>query len=377
MMQIYPIRFLLSLCLSATLGLSWCYSCWATTRASDSASELAYSAESDGAWKGTNPTPEENPPGMDNGGFGFEPWNFIGGYHEPTVSPYGNLNHFIDGVDFSSDSFNDLGSPAFGLTNAGTEPAAGYFGYTARATRVFESPLEIGDTFSVDIDNPIPQPLATFTSSGFLIRMNTGGGPVIESDPLPGVEERFGLFITSNFNNGRWAVTDSAEFTDTGLDPSATASGARFRFTLDSSESYKAEFVRLSDSQVLFSRSGTLNNTDAGLIDTVEITLYNNGSSSTGEREFFFNNLSIVSASSLVDGDFDLDGDVDGVDLLMWQRGESPNPLSTADLAEWEANYGTLSSSLTTKMTVVPEPTSLILLLSSLVTAYLGSRMTA
>jgi hypothetical protein len=38
--------------------------------------------------------------------------------------------------------------------------------------------------------------------------------------------------------------------------------------------------------------------------------------------------------------DFDLDGDVDGGDFLAWQRGLSPQPLSTADLALWQAGYG-------------------------------------
>src|SRR5262245_39274161 len=39
-------------------------------------------------------------------------------------------------------------------------------------------------------------------------------------------------------------------------------------------------------------------------------------------------------------GDFDGDGDVDGRDFLVWQRGGSPNPLSAGDLAQWQANYG-------------------------------------
>jgi hypothetical protein len=42
-----------------------------------------------------------------------------------------------------------------------------------------------------------------------------------------------------------------------------------------------------------------------------------------------------------VPGDFDEDGDVDGRDFLVWQRGGSPTPLSATDLATWQANYGT------------------------------------
>ncbi|MEO2049045.1 MAG: hypothetical protein ABGX16_21005 [Pirellulales bacterium] len=37
-------------------------------------------------------------------------------------------------------------------------------------------------------------------------------------------------------------------------------------------------------------------------------------------------------------GDFDEDGDVDGKDFLIWQL---TAPLSTSDLTEWQANYGT------------------------------------
>lgn len=45
------------------------------------------------------------------------------------------------------------------------------------------------------------------------------------------------------------------------------------------------------------------------------------------------------SASSL-DGDFDGDGDVDGRDFLVWQRGGSPNQLSAGDLALWQGSFG-------------------------------------
>ncbi|MBA3480729.1 MAG: hypothetical protein H0T51_02840 [Pirellulales bacterium] len=44
--------------------------------------------------------------------------------------------------------------------------------------------------------------------------------------------------------------------------------------------------------------------------------------------------------SPALPGDNDRDGDVDGNDLLAWQRGGSPNPLSAADLNAWKANFG-------------------------------------
>ncbi len=59
-------------------------------------------------------------------------------------------------------------------------------------------------------------------------------------------------------------------------------------------------------------------------------------------------------------GDFDDDGDVDGFDFLMWQRGESPNPLSPSDLLAWQTNYGA-ASPLSASSTIVPEPSGLVL----------------
>lgn len=55
-------------------------------------------------------------------------------------------------------------------------------------------------------------------------------------------------------------------------------------------------------------------------------------------------------------GDFNYDGTVDGKDFLLWQRGESPEPHSPADLAAWQANYGAASSLASANL--VPEPST-------------------
>lgn len=65
-------------------------------------------------------------------------------------------------------------------------------------------------------------------------------------------------------------------------------------------------------------------------------------------------------------GDFDLDGDVDGNDFLVWQRGGSPTPLSASDLADWRANFG-IAAPLTAAPTTVPEPGGLWLLTTGLI----------
>lgn len=69
-----------------------------------------------------------------------------------------------------------------------------------------------------------------------------------------------------------------------------------------------------------------------------------------------FNNLRVMDAP----GNFDTDYDVDGRDFLTWQRGLTPTPLSSANLAEWQAGY---DASLTA-IAAVPEPAAITLLLA-------------
>ncbi|WP_218932004.1 CBM96 family carbohydrate-binding protein [Adhaeretor mobilis] len=56
-------------------------------------------------------------------------------------------------------------------------------------------------------------------------------------------------------------------------------------------------------------------------------------------------------------GDFDLDGDVDGFDFLVWQG----DGLSHTELTDWETYYGFVPSSLTHSQ-IVPEPSAILLL---------------
>lgn len=73
-------------------------------------------------------------------------------------------------------------------------------------------------------------------------------------------------------------------------------------------------------------------------------------------------------------GDFDLDGDVDGHDFLLWQR----NP-SIGNLADWQTHYGTplvassrAGSSPTPAATPVPEPAAGLLLALALLARVVG-----
>ncbi|MGI9427213.1 MAG: hypothetical protein ACR2NM_01050, partial [Bythopirellula sp.] len=79
-----------------------------------------------------------------------------------------------------------------------------------------------------------------------------------------------------------------------------------------------------------------------------------------------------LDASPALDGDFGLDGDVDGLDFLAWQRGESNNPGSQAELSDWQTNYGGAALSGVNPV-FVPEPATggLLVLVSLAVTSSL------
>jgi len=77
-----------------------------------------------------------------------------------------------------------------------------------------------------------------------------------------------------------------------------------------------------------------------------------------GFKDQNFQSGSIVPGAHLA-GDFDLNDVVDGHDFLKWQRGESPDSLSQADLDRWEANFGVTPTKAVTSP--APEPPSVAL----------------
>jgi hypothetical protein len=391
-----------------TLLLLFAVRAVSATTASDTAANQAYSADATGAWKGLNSTTGENPPGTDNGGFGFQTWNFAGGFQQPQYSPYGDLNHFIDGVDFSPSSFDNLGAPSFGLTNSNFDSGSCHLpsscpfgGETSRATRVLSQPLAMGSTVSMQFDNPsaltpsLPLQDRWFPA-GILMRFNSGGGPAISGST--GVK-RFELFTSTgtygdNTYATQWYVNDAdssvtgGQPVATGVQLTTTSSGAKLSFTLVSAESYSMQLTRVSDGSLLYSHSGNLESAGAGAIDTLEIALYGNGSgngvvgasaSPTGEREFFFNNLTVSSPG--LTGDYNHNGVVDAADYVLWRDtlsqsvtagtgadGNGDGMVTQTDYNIWRGQFG-MTSGAGLSETTVPEPSVAFLVTESLVAA--------
>jgi len=383
-------KLLLSSILTVLLSKPVC----AVPVASDDASAIAYSTEVGGAWKGLEPDATENAPGMDNGGFGFLPWSFAGGIHNASLSPYGNRNHFIDGVDFAHSSYNDLDAPAFGLTNANLE----FAGYTSRATRLFSQPLAVGGSFSVEFDNSLLASPGNNDETGYIIRFNSGGGAKIDSNP--DVYERLGFFAYFGFNQGHWNRSDALGVHDSGLVSSATTPGAMFRVTLLATETFRLDILPLAGGSALYSATGSLASPGTGSIDTLEIVMFGNGSGNgltgsspfaTGQREFFFNDLLLDNPQLFSTGDYNRNGLVDAADYTVWRNslgrsvpngdgadGNQDGVITQLDYNIWKLNFGASFSGASADMPSgipgIPEPTTISIATFAALTLAVGCR---
>ncbi len=251
-----------------------------------------------------------------------------------------------------------------------------------------------GDTFSIYFDNPHLSPEVAWSPAGFLIRFNTGQGPVFPDHPTSIASERFGFFAgTSTYGfpglfGTNWAVADAVGNTDAGVDVSTTASGgaaaiyARNRRNL--LHAVEAT-LRWGIAVLAFWKSSSAG---AGPIDTVEIALYGNGSGnglvgaamqSTGEREFYFNDLNVESAGNTIvrPGDYNNNGIVDAADYPVWRKNEGtsnalPNDpiggqIGQEQYDQWRAHFGQPAGNGSLSDTTVPEPANGVLLLCAVV----------
>lgn len=251
---------------------------WGVLIAQDSASNPAYA---DGWQAG------------DNGGVGFQPWVFDN-FFDPLFSPHPTAQ-FI-----ATNSFVDIptGGPAFAETNA-NQP---YFGFTSRAIRPFASPLPVGASVSIDLDNPQFTALGQFEFAGAIFQLFDNAG-----------NEQLGLLAQAGFNSDKWAIFDAehpAEGLDTGLSWTTTkAGGFHYDLTLLDSQSYRLTLTPHDGAPMIF--SGNLL-APGNPVSEMKIILYSNGSSSDGSHEFYANNLQI---SMPVMADVNMDGVVNIFDI--------------------------------------------------------------
>lgn len=134
--------------------------CYAVQLAHDSADDPVYN---DGWQAG------------DNGGTGFGPWNFTGTSFNMVYNstPTQSVDDGLKTGGQTSSPFNDIGR-AWTMYNPVGRPVGTSNGAVgtdiARAGRSF-SPLQVGQTLSVVLDNPIER----FFFRGYNLKLNVGG----------------------------------------------------------------------------------------------------------------------------------------------------------------------------------------------------------
>ena len=78
----------------------------------------------------------------------------------------------------------------------------------------------------------------------------------------------------------------------------------------------------------------------------------------SGGHDLWVDNVAITAVDNAIPGDFEGDGDVDGNDVLEWQRSDG----TAVGLTAWQNNYGA-PPSLTASSAAAPEPSGMVLLM--------------
>ncbi|WP_425396196.1 PEP-CTERM sorting domain-containing protein [Aeoliella sp.] len=205
----------------------------------------------------------------DNGGSGFGPWSLAFDGDATALNPiFGSDPHFIDGVGVGPLGAALLDDPSFGLTTDGSLSAS------AEAARSFSTPLQVGDTFSVEID-------------GSALEGQARIGNIFELLGADGVP-RYTLRTSLGSTNDHWILN--------GSDSAIEASDAfRVSVTLTGPDSYSGSVSSLTTATGTFSLNSPLSGTVGEPIVGLRIATSGTGSSANGARELFFDKLSVSS----------------------------------------------------------------------------------
>ena len=285
-----------------------------------------------------------------NGGTGFGPWQLVSSSTAGGFAGFWNPDDSsgTNGIDNTGAVQRGSGSTwaSFANKGAGVEKATAF--------RTFDSALSAdGDWFTVTLENGNVEGQAG-------VSLRNGTISATPDDYEDGARMQF-FFEGGDAN---YSLLDGSGLLDTGI--GWTPFGVKIDFELTSADTYDLIVWRYDEendlSPQVFNFTGR---TLAGSGDINSLALFQfDSTGSSVQNDVFFNYLGYSLAPR--NGDFNLDGSVDGRDFLMWQRGESPDPFSHSDLADWQANYAALSIANTT---AVPEPATYVLALASLCVA--------
>jgi hypothetical protein len=239
----------------------------------DSASDPVYAASWDGITN-SDVSPYGQLTAGDNGGFGFNAWNFNSSYywdfaHGGTGNWY-NYNFNIHAVDAPSNINNNIGKAwALGIVQYASNPNKFSLPRAGRGM----SPLQPGETFSTTIDNPNT---GNFDYKGYSFSLNSapatdGSGRGVNgsicyhsSNCTPGVlplpKSKLGLFSVNAGAGNQWHLSDGISGNIlTGVLTSATAAtGVRIDVAIGAADSYTLTMTPATGGAPIYTHSGTL-----------------------------------------------------------------------------------------------------------------------
>jgi hypothetical protein len=229
----------------------------------------------------------------DNGGYGFTQWNFDSSYWWYN-DPNRVFNYAAPGTKTID---NGLGTSAVGsnpnnnIGKAWTLAGDAVNKDVNRVGRGF-SPLQIGHTFRLVIDNPTARPLGGgFTGYQLRLTGNTGGtngntcngfgGNCTAHIPpeFPSPEMRFDIFQGPGGDPGDWHIIDDGNVEPGLTDAVTAAAGVVLEVTRTSATQYTAVMDPIGPGAT-YSATHTFDN-PADPIDWFEVTFYNYSATST------------------------------------------------------------------------------------------------
>jgi hypothetical protein len=388
-------------CASLAWSSAMCYA----QLAADFATDPVYA---DG-WQGTttnNTTGAVETTG-DNGGFGFEPWNFDTDWlFNP--DPIDGIQAVDDGQKTgmenpNSSPFNDIGR-AWRI--ALPEPVDDTGGLP-RAGRGF-APLQVGQTIRLVVDTPTDR----LFFKGYFIRFNSrngeaGGGNICYDFPgystacsaadLNGNGNNVPLGATPTpklviqrfeyANDGQFVISNGeANGHSIPLFDIDTAQGAQIDLTLTGVDTYSLTIDPMGPGDS-YMETGILD-TPGEPIDWIEFTFFNTTSSLSSESDLYIKSMEILGpAAAGVPGDYNGNGVVDAADYVVWRNGGplqnevagvTPGQVTAEDYAAWRARFGNTSAvaaSGNLQATSVPEPGTFVLAIGCVAACLISSRL--
>jgi hypothetical protein len=302
----------------------------------------------------------------DDGGAGFTGWNFDSGYWwQGTLYSYSHPGFLAvdDGLQSGTHSSNPHNQIGRSLVIGSHPDGDG----APRIGRGLDSPLGIGETLSVVVDNPTRRRFY----GGYFIQFNGGTGglngnvcggndqqPHACTPGAPVPADQLNMWRFEYFDYGQWQIADDSNTYIPLFDTDTAAAGTRLDLTLTSASDYELMITPLGNPSQTHTHNGILRHPGES-IDWFQITFFNPVTDTTptlaeAGTDFYIRSMEVTSAAPPgVPGDYNDNGAVDAADYVLARKhlgtvfqlenevpGMSDGSVTQADLDAWHAQFG-------------------------------------